>query len=185
MTVGLPNSDALVHWMSQCWSKSNVRQRRRLDWSGPSAAGAEPVIANTDNSDIIIVVGGTKAPAQCAGQLRRIRGGHPKGAPSRARSFLLYKVMSNDSAHNTVTSVLNHRDLDTGQFRLGPADNDKVELNLDNLVLIATGIGIGFTNTIGDVESNRRVTALCNRYGVLRAKAVSAAAAQSQARPSA
>jgi hypothetical protein len=91
-----------------------------------------------------------------------------------ARSFLLYKIMSNDSAHNSVTSVLNHFDQDKRQFSLGPAYNDKIALNLDNLVLIATGIGVGFTNIVGDVESNKQVTALCNRYGVLRAKAVSA-----------
>ena len=100
-----------------------------------------------------------------------------------ARSFLLYKIMSNDSAHNSVTSVLNHFDHDKRRFSLGPAANDKVELNLDNLVLIATGIGVGFTNIVGDMESNRRITALCNRYDVLRAKAVSAAPAQSQAQP--
>ena len=88
-----------------------------------------------------------------------------------ARSVLLYKIMSNDSAHNSVTSVLNHFDHDKGQFSLGPAENDKIELNLDNLVLIATGIGVGFTNIVGDVESNLQVTTLCQRYGALRAKA--------------
>jgi hypothetical protein len=102
-----------------------------------------------------------------------------------ASSFLLYKVMSNDSAHNSVTSVLNHFDTGKKQFRLGPAATDKIELNLDNLVLIATGIGVGFTNIVGDMEGNRRIAALCNRYGVLRAKDVSAASAQSRAQPAA
>ena len=102
-----------------------------------------------------------------------------------AKSVPLYKIMSNDSAHNTVTSVLNHHDHDTGGYRFGPASNDKIELNLDNLVNIATGIGVGVTNIIGDTEGNARIKALCDRYGLLRARAVSAAPAQSQARPSA
>jgi hypothetical protein len=88
--------------------------------------------------------------------------------------FLLYKVMSNDSSHPSITSVLNHYNRDKQQFTLGPASNDQTELNLDNLVLIATGIGVGFTTIVGDIEGNKQITTLCNRYGALRAKAVSA-----------
>ncbi len=90
-----------------------------------------------------------------------------------SRMFVLYKMMSNDSSHCSVTSVLNHYDRDSqakggAGYILGPFGADQVVPNIDNLILIATGIGVGFTNIVGDPEANRRISALCERYEVLR-----------------
>lgn len=90
-----------------------------------------------------------------------------------SRLFLLYKVMSNDSAHCSVTSALNHYDRGdqvdrSAGYILGPGGTDQAELNLDNLVLIATSIGIGFTNIVGDAEGNRQISDICERYEALR-----------------
>jgi len=99
-----------------------------------------------------------------------------KRAGPIASSYLLYRVVSNDSVHCSVTSVLSHFDVDGlkdngAGYLLGPFGSDKIELNLDNLVLIATGIGVGFTNIVGDGDGNRAIASLCERYGALRAKA--------------
>lgn len=90
-----------------------------------------------------------------------------------SRLFLLYKVMSNDSAHCSVTSVLNHYDRNSqahhpAGYILGPFGADQAELNLDNLILIATSIGIGFTSIVGDAEGNRKISDICERYEALR-----------------
>jgi hypothetical protein len=97
-----------------------------------------------------------------------------------ASSYLLYKIISNDSAHCSVTSVLNHFNVESlrrkeSGYILGPFGSDKIELNIDNLVHIATGIGVGFTNIVNDMDGNRAITVLCNRYDVLRAKATAPA----------
>jgi hypothetical protein len=87
-------------------------------------------------------------------------------------SYLLYRVMSNDSAHTSLTSILHHFNFEAakkgeGSFMYGPEGPDSVAANLDNLVLIATGIGVGFTNITGDGEGNREVAVLCDRFGKL------------------
>jgi hypothetical protein len=41
-----------------------------------------------------------------------------------------------------------------------------------------------FTNIIGDTESNKRISALCNRYGVLRARATGGQATNGSRHPS-
>jgi hypothetical protein len=89
-----------------------------------------------------------------------------------AHSYLLYRIMSNDSAHTSLSSALHHFDFDVGGdreggFSYGPHGSDKVAANLDNLVVIATGIGVGFTNIVADADGNRAVAALCDRYAAM------------------
>jgi hypothetical protein len=83
-------------------------------------------------------------------------------------SYLLYRVLSNDSAHPSATSLrryLNMADDGTGWigFVIEPGSDDEIADSLYRLVGALIGVAIGMTQIVGDSEMNGVIAALAER----------------------
>lgn len=89
-----------------------------------------------------------------------------------AQQYLAYRVLSNDGAHPSATSLRRHVDVSSDNstwagFRIGPArDRDIVEA-LNFAMLAALPVGIGYTTIMEDVAGNEEFGTLSDRYQAL------------------
>jgi len=92
-----------------------------------------------------------------------------------ASQYLLYKVLSNDSAHVSATSLRRHLDMAPDKsgwigYVLGPAADPEIAQTLDYLVLAGIPIGLAFTEMVGDGAGNADLAAIAERRAVLQGR---------------
>lgn len=86
--------------------------------------------------------------------------------------YLAYRVISNDSAHPSATSLKRHMNIQadggawTG-FAIGPADSAELDATLQILVQTLIGIGVGYTQLLSDSEGNKRMAIISDELHAL------------------
>jgi len=89
------------------------------------------------------------------------------------KQYLLYRVISNDAAHPSATSLSRHMDVKPDKsgwigYVSGPALEPERRQTLNDLALTAISIVVGFTELIADIKGNAEISELSERYQKLR-----------------
>lgn len=85
-----------------------------------------------------------------------------------SRQYIFYRLLSNDSAHPSATSLLRHLEYDRqsgswSAFKFGPGSADEVGDTLRLMVINGLAVGIAFTDFVQDFDGNARLAELSER----------------------
>jgi len=86
--------------------------------------------------------------------------------------YLAYKILSDDGAHVTVRNILRHMSMSPDGkewrgFSVGPARTREIVEALNFALMAFLSVGVAYSNLIGDLEANRELSGLSNRYHAL------------------
>ena len=89
------------------------------------------------------------------------------------KMYLLYRVISNDSAHPSGKSLRRHVRMVPDKsgwngYLLGPSDPEEVAETADQLIMTGACLGVAFTQMVEDAENNELLGNLSERYRVIR-----------------
>lgn len=89
------------------------------------------------------------------------------------KQYLLYRVISNDAAHPSATSLLRHIDIKPDKsgwvgYVSGPAPVADRKQTLNDLALTAISLIVGFTELVSDKQGNAEIAELSAKYQKLR-----------------
>lgn len=88
--------------------------------------------------------------------------------PLRAQ-YLAYKVLSNDAAHPSATSLMRHMSYNVAKtewlgFKVGPGNDREIVESLNFAIMAALAIGVAYSTIVSDMDANEQFGALSRRY---------------------
>lgn len=83
--------------------------------------------------------------------------------------YLAYRVLSNDAAHPSATSLMRHMSYNQARtewlgFKVGPGNDWEIVQSLNFAIMAALAIGVAYSTIVGDTDANEQFSTLSQRY---------------------